>query len=153
MTTAPTHATTRRRAIAGTIGLGASLLWRPARATAPELAAAVRTFTGGAPTRPGRVTLDIEPLVENGNTVPITVSVASPMTADNHVQAIAVFTERNPQPEVAQFTLTPRSGRARVSTHIRLATSQQVVAVARLRDGSYWSHAVDVIVTLAACVE
>lgn len=153
MTAAPIHATTRRRAIAGTIGLCASLSWRSARATAPELAAAVRTFTGGAPVRAGRVTLDIEPLVENGNAVPITVSAASPMTVDDHVQAIAVFTERNPQPEVAQFNLTPRSGRARVSTHMRLATSQQVVAVARMRDGSYWSHTINVIVTLAACVE
>jgi sulfur-oxidizing protein SoxY len=150
---APMRVTTRRQAIAGAIGFGASLAWRPARATTPQLAAALRTFTDGAPTRAGRVTLDIEPLVENGNAVPITISVASPMTADDHVQAIAVFTERNPQPEVAQFIFTPRSGRARVSTHIRLADSQQVVAVARLNDGSCWSHAVDVIVTLAACVE
>jgi sulfur-oxidizing protein SoxY len=153
MTATPMYAATRRQAIAGAIGLGASLVWRPSRATAPELAAAVRAFTGGAPTHAGRVNLDIEPLVENGNAVPITITVSSPMTADDHVQAIALFAERNPQPEVVQFDLTPRSGRARVSTHIRLATSQQLVAVARLRDGTYWTHAVDVIVTLAACVE
>lgn len=153
MTATPVHVWTRRQAIAGAIGLGASLVWRQARAMTPELAAAVRNFTGGTPARAGRVSLEIEPLVENGNTVPITITVASPMTADDHVLAIAVFAGRNPQPEVAQFDLTPRSGRARVSAHIRLATSQQVVAVARLRDGTYWSHAVDVIVTLAACAE
>ena len=103
--------------------------------------------------RDGKVVLNIAPLVENGNAVPVTVTVTSPMSAIDHVVSIALFNERNPQPDVAQFTLGPRAGRARVSTRMRLATSQQVVALARLNDGTFWAHRVDVIVTLAACIE
>jgi len=118
-----------------------------------DLEAAVRGFAGSATVRQGRIRLDIAPLVDNGNTVPVSVLVDSPMTEQDHVQAIAVFNERNPQRDVAGFVLTPRSGRARVDTRIRLATSQKLVAVARFSDGSVWSHTVDVVVTLAACIE
>jgi sulfur-oxidizing protein SoxY len=145
--------TTRRRVLAAGIGLGAAVVLRPAAATPEEMDAAVRAFTGGAPVREGKVRLDVAPLVENGNTVPISIEVDSPMTAADHVQAIAVFNEQNPQPQVAVFSFGPRAGRAAVSTRIRLATSQKLVAVARLSDGSHWSRGVDVIVTLAACVE
>ena len=124
-----------------------------ARATTEAQAAAMHSFTQGQTPREGRVILDIAPLVENGNTVPITVSVISPMTEAAHVQSIAVFNERNPQPEVVMFHLGPRAGRADVATRIRLATSQRVVAIARMNDGRCWMHAVDVIVTLAACIE
>jgi sulfur-oxidizing protein SoxY len=117
------------------------------------LAAAVAGFTNGAAVQAGRVQLDIATLVDNGNTVPITVSVQSPMTAADHVTAIAVFNERNPQRDVGRFRLTPLSGKAEVSTRIRLATTQKLVAVARMSDGSYWSHMVEVVVTLAACIE
>ena len=126
---------------------------RPAVAAAAELEAAVRDFTGGAAPRDGRVRLDVAPLVENGNTVPLTVSADSPMTAADHVSAIAVFNTRNPQRDVAIFHFTPRSGRATVSTRIRLATSQTLVAVARMSDGSYWTAQSYVIVTLAGCIE
>jgi sulfur-oxidizing protein SoxY len=115
--------------------------------------AAVRDFTGGAAPRDGRVRLDVAPLVENGNTVPLTVSAESPMTAADHVSAIAVFNTRNPQRDVAIFHFTPRSGSATVSTRIRLATSQTLVAVARMSDGSYWTTQTSVIVTLAGCIE
>ncbi|MCW5634821.1 MAG: thiosulfate oxidation carrier protein SoxY, partial [Rubrivivax sp.] len=108
---------------------------------------------GGVAPRTGRVQLEIAALVENGNTVPVTVNVPSPMTEAEHVRRIALFTERNPDPGVAIFHFSPRSGRARVATRMRLATSQQVVAVAQLSDGSHWQAAVDVVVTLAACVE
>jgi sulfur-oxidizing protein SoxY len=144
---------TRRQTMAAGIGVAFSATWRPARALSEELAGALRGFTGGAPAKQGRVHLDIAPLVENGNTVPITVSVQSPMTAADHVQAIAVFNEKNPQREVVSCKLTPASGKAVVSTRIRLATTQQLVAVAKMSDGSYWTHTVDVIVTLAACIE
>lgn len=137
---------------AGTAGL-LSLLAQPARALAPELQAAVRGWAGTTLPREGRVLLDIAPLVENGNAVPIRVTVDSPMSATSFVQEIAVFNERNPQRDVALFTLSAASGRAQVATRIRLATSQQLVALARLNDGSIWSHTVDVIVTLAACIE
>lgn len=139
----------RRRALAA----GAGLLTALPTAASDELDAALRAFAGGAPVRAGKVRLDVAPLVENGNAVPITVSVDSPMTPDAYVRTIAVFAERNPRPEVATFHLGRHAGRATVATRIRLATSQKLVAVARLGDDSCWSHAVEVIVTLAACVE
>ena len=145
--------TTRRQLLIRSVGAAGALWLRPAGAAADDLAAAIAAFAGGAPVRAGRVRLDIAPLVENGNVVPIGVSVDSPMTESDHVSAVAVFNERNPQRDVAVFHLGPRAGRATVATRIRLATSQQLVAVAKLSDGSCWSHSVDVIVTLAACVE
>jgi sulfur-oxidizing protein SoxY len=105
-----------------------------------------------APT-PGRVRFGVPPLVENGNSVPVTVTVDSPMTAAEHVRRIAIFNERNPQPNVIVAHLGPRAGRAILSTRMRLATSQRVVAVAELSDGTFWSDSVEVVVTLAACVE
>jgi len=145
--------TTRRRLLTTTTGLAVALCLRPARATPEELAAAISAFAAGGAVRAGRVKLEVAPLVENGNVVPITVSVESPMNEGDHVKAIAVFNERNPQRDVAVFRLGPRAGRATVSTRIRLATSQQLVAVAQMNDGSCWTQKVDVIVTLAACVE
>jgi len=126
---------------------------RPAEATPAMLAAAIRDVVGAAVVHTGKVKLDIPPLVENGNTVPMTVSVASPMTAEDHVKSIHVFNEKNPQPNIGNFVLGPRAGRAQVSTRIRLADSQKITAIAHLADGSFWSVSVDVVVTLAACTE
>jgi sulfur-oxidizing protein SoxY len=125
----------------------------PAQATPAMLAAAIRDVVGTATVRPGKVRIDVPPLVENGNTVPVTVAMTSPMTADDHVVSIHIFNEKNPQPNVGNFHLGPRSGRAQVSTRIRLADTQQIVAIARLSDGSFWSGSADVVVTLAACTE
>ncbi len=143
----------RRDLLAAGAGLTMLALVRPASATPAEMTAAINTFTGGAKPQAGKVKFDIAQLIDNGNAVPVTIAVDSPMSADDHVRAIAIFTERNPQTEVAVFTLGPRAGKAEISTRIRLATSQRLTAVARLSDGSYWSHGVDVIVALAACVE
>lgn len=141
----------RREAMALAAG---TVLVRPAIAQTPaELAAAIAAWTGGAPVQAGRVKLDIAKLVDNGNTVPMTVTVDSAMTAADHVAAIAVFNERNPQRDVARFTLGPRAGKAHVATRIRLATSQKLTAVAKMGDGSFWSDSVDVVVVLAACIE
>ena len=126
---------------------------RPAEATPAMLNSAIRNVVGEAPLRTGRVKLDIPPLVENGNTVPMTVSVTSPMSEDDHVRSIHVFNEKNPQPNIGNFYLGPAAGRAQVSTRIRLADSQKVVAIAQMSDGSFWSASVDVVVTLAACTE
>jgi len=115
--------------------------------------AAIRAFAEGGDIRPGRVTIDIPALVENGNAVPTTITVDSPMTAADHVRSIALFNERNPLPDIAVFHLGPRSGRARVSTRIRLGDSQTIMAVARLSDGSLWSATAELIVTLPACIE
>lgn len=144
----------RRRLMHAGAALAATVLLRPAQAqTAAALDAAIAAYTGGAALQPGKVRLDISPLVENGNVVPVTLSVDSPMTAGDHVRRIALFNERNPERDVARFTLGPLAGRASVSTRIRLATSQQLVALAQLNDGSWWEQRVDVVVTLAACIE
>ncbi|MCA3000655.1 MAG: SoxY-related AACIE arm protein [Rhodocyclaceae bacterium] len=133
----------------------ATILLRPIAALADNdpLVGLTRAYAGNGQIREGRVTLDIAPLVDNGNSVPITVSVQSPMTATDRVVGIAVFNEKNPQHEVAEFTLGPRAGRAKVATRIRLATTQKLVAVAKMTDGSCWTHTVEVVVTLAACLE
>lgn len=127
----------------------------PAAWSTPEsMAAAVRAFAGGAPVAPNqKVRLDISPLVENGNAVPVSVSVDHPVEGPDAVVAIALFNERNPQHDVGVFTLSPATGRAFVATRIRLATSQKLVALAKLADGRCWSHTVSVEVTLAACIE
>ena len=145
---------TRRHALRTAVGLVVLVASRPASGQpAPDLKAALREFTGGVATTRGRVRLDIALLVENGNAAPVTVDVQSPMTATDHVRRIAVFNEKNPQRDVAVFTLGPRTGKANVSTRMRLATSQRVVAVAEMSDGSYWQADTDVIVTIAACIE
>jgi sulfur-oxidizing protein SoxY len=115
--------------------------------------AAIRNVVGEATLHKGKVKLDLPPLVESGNLVAITVSVESPMTATDHVKAIHVFNERNPQPNVVGVRLGPRAGRASLTTRIRLADSQTVTAIAELSDGSFWSDGVQVIVTLPACAE
>jgi sulfur-oxidizing protein SoxY len=135
---------------AGTIPI---VTLRPLNATPAMFNAAIRNVVGEAPIRQGKVKLDIPPLVENGNTVPMTVSVASPMTANEYVKSIHVFNEKNPQPNIGNFYLGPSSGRAQVSTRIRLADTQKVVAIARLSDDTFWSVSADIIVTLAACTE
>jgi sulfur-oxidizing protein SoxY len=144
--------TRRRRLLAAVAGAPLLIAVRPALA-AETLASAIAAYTGGALVRPGKVSIEIARLVENGNTVPVTIDVASPMSADDRVESIALFNERNPERDVARFRFGARAGRASVSTHIRLATSQKLAAVARMNDGSFWSATVDVVVTLAACIE
>jgi sulfur-oxidizing protein SoxY len=125
----------------------------PASATPDAMAAAIRKLVGAATVTEGRVTLDLPPLIENGNTVPLVVSVESPMTAADHVKAIHVFNEKNPQPNVFSARLSVRSGKAAVGTRIKLGDSQKIVAIAETSDGRFWSASADVIVTLAACLE
>jgi sulfur-oxidizing protein SoxY len=138
---------------AAAIGVAIAVTLRPASATPAAMAAAIRDVVKGAPVKSGRVKLDIPPLVENGNTVPLTVSVTSPMTAQDHVVSIHVFNEKNPQPNVGNFYLGPRAGRAQIATRMRLADTQTITAIAKLSDGSFWSTTADVVVTLAACTE
>ena len=139
--------------VAAGLGLGSVIAVEPARATPAAMDAALRKVVGSARVNTGRVTLELPPLSENGNAVPLAVRVESPMTAADHVRAIHVFTEKNPQPNVATFHLGPRAGRAKVATRVRLADSQNVVAICELSDGSFWSDSAGIIVTLAACLE
>jgi sulfur-oxidizing protein SoxY len=144
---------TRRGFLATAGGACLALTVRPAEATPESMADAIRKVCGEAEIKPGKIKLDLPPLVENGNTVAMNVSVDSPMTPKDYVKAIHVFTEKNPQPYVISIQLGPRAGRASISTRIRLADSQQVTAICQLSDGTFWSHSVDVIITLGACLE
>ena len=118
-----------------------------------QMEAAIRKVIGNAKVQKGKVTLDLPPLVENGNSVPMSVTVASPMTTENRVKAIHVFNEKNPQANVISVQFGPRAGKADISTRIRLADTQKLTAIAELSDGTYWSDTQEVVVTLAACLE
>jgi sulfur-oxidizing protein SoxY len=148
-----TSQASRRSFLAAASGAGFALLVRPAQSTPDSMAAAIRKVVGEAPVTPGKIKLELPPLVENGNTVAMSVSVDSPMTPKDHVKAIHVFTEKNPQPNVIDIRLGPRAGKANVATRVRLADSQNVVAICEMSDGSFWSDSVDVIITLGACLE
>ncbi len=137
--------------VAGGVGLAA--LTGRAWATSDSMQSAMRQVSGEAAVRRGKVKLNMPPLVENGNSVELSVTVDSPMTSTDYVRAIHVFAEKNPLPNVISVYLGPRAGRARITTRTRLADSQKVYAIAELSDGSYWSDTADVIVTLAACLE
>src|SRR6185503_16087055 len=140
---------TRREVLktSGAVALGAAL---PGQADAlGQMETAIRRVVGGAEIRKSKVTLDLPPLVENGNTVPMKVTVDSRMTKTDYVKAIHVFNEKNPQPNVISAQLGPRCGKAVVSARIRLADTQKLTAIAEMSDGSYWSDTQEVIVTLA----
>ena len=124
-----------------------------AYATPEALQAAIKEVVGGKTMREGKVAIDIPSLVENGNTVPLTVTVESPMTADDRIKAIHVFNEKNPQPHVYNATLGPAAAKARIETRIKLGDSQKIVAIAETSKGEFWTASADVIVTLAACLE
>ena len=114
-------------------------------AAAAPAAAAVAAFTGGRPAGEGGIVLGLPDTAEDGYVVPLAVS------ADGPVRRIAVIAGDNPQPLVAVFHFTPRSGRAEVATRIRLARSQPVVAVAELADGSFRQVARQVTVVVGGC--
>jgi len=144
--------TTRRTFLAGAAAI-TLLPLASAYATPEALQAAIKEVVGNARLNEGRVTIDLPPLVENGNTVPLTISVESPMTDADHIKAIHVFNEKNPQPHVFNAWLGPRAGKASVSTRIKLGDTQKIVAIAETGGGEFWTASADVIVTIAACIE
>jgi len=101
----------------------------------------------------GRVLLDVPRLAESGNSVPLKVTVESPMTPADHVTAIHLLSEQNPVAMIATFRLSRRAGRAQVETNIRLATTQNVHAISEMSDGSLWGASSEVVVLLAACLD
>lgn len=139
----------RRRVLIGASGILLAGVTR-ARAVPDEVAALIRELVGEGSLAKGRLKLDLPQLVENGNAVSMTVEMED--TSDR-VVSLSVFAERNPLPHVITASFGPRSGRPWLQTHIRLATSQTVIAVAKCADGRCWSDSVDLIVTLAACIE
>jgi sulfur-oxidizing protein SoxY len=143
-------------ALAGSLSLPV-LSAPPARAqiaaNPAQFALAIRKAIGDAKVNEGKVKLEIPPLSENGNSVTMTITVDSPMTPAEHVKAIHVFAEKNPQPNVISVKLGPRAGRPTIQTRIRLADSQDILAIAELSDGTFWKDTAGVIITLGACLE
>jgi sulfur-oxidizing protein SoxY len=142
---------TRRAVVIG--GIAATIATERVRATPEQMRAAIRNVVGEVPLRKGRVQLDVPPVVENGNMVSLVVAVDSAMTESDYVKTIHVFNEKNPQPYVIAVHLSPRAGKAKIATRIRLADSQTLTAIAEMSDGTFWLASADVVVTLAACVE
>ena len=114
--------------------------------------AAHQALFGDRAVSEGRVILKVPPISENGYSVPLSVEVDSPMTENDHVVRIAIFSEENPLPDVARFELGPRVGKARIDTRIRLGNTQKIPAVAEMNDGALYGTSAFSIVTLAACV-
>jgi sulfur-oxidizing protein SoxY len=141
----------RREALRAFAAGACALIVRPALATPEEMAAAMRDTFGSRPITPGKVTLELPKLAENGAVVPVTVIVDSPMTEQDYVRSIHLFAEKNPLPRIVEIRLGPHNGRARVASRIRIADSQQITAVAMLSDDTLWSAAVHVEVTVAGC--
>jgi sulfur-oxidizing protein SoxY len=138
--------------ITGAAGLTTLVAPRPASA-AEDFTTILNGITKGAPVRKGRVKLTLPELAENGNVVSTQIEVESPMTAQDHVKAVHVLAEKNPQVLLVRFHLGPRAGRVKLATNVRLADTQRVTCLAEMSDGSFWSGETQVIVTLAACVD
>ena len=157
--TATATASPSRRAVvvAAAAGVVALPLAKPisALADAPDaqLTNAIRDVTKGAAVREAGVKLVMPELAENGNAVALAVTVESPMTAAEHVRRIHILSEKNPVATIARFDLGPRAGRAEVKTNVRVATSQRIIALAEMSDGSFRSGAADVVVTITACLD
>jgi sulfur-oxidizing protein SoxY len=145
--------TMKRRTFVLSAGAASGLTSLNALATVADATQAVDKILGNKKAATGRVTLVIPPLVENGNLVTMKVSVDSPMTPADYVQAIHIVAEGNPLPNVVSFYLSPRAGRAVITTRIRLGDSQRVRAIAQMSDGSFWQGHAETLVTLAACTE
>jgi sulfur-oxidizing protein SoxY len=151
-------ASARRRFLSMLAGLAATPLWPVGKARAQpqpanQLDPLIAKLTGGATVNRGRVTVSTPRLADNGHSVPLTVSVTSPMTASDHVRSITLLSERNPRPVMATYHLGPKAGRATVATRVRLNGSQRVLAIAQLSDGSFWSGSAEVEVTESACLD
>lgn len=139
--------------VLGLLGLSNWILPSLALAKKPEAMEAIANIVGSNPVRDGRVKLVIPPLVESGNLVVLKLAIESPMTPNDYVKAVHVIAEGNPLPNIFTAYFTPRSGRAELTTRVRLADSQRVWAVAQMSDGSFWQGYADTLVTLSACTE
>ncbi|HEX3442416.1 MAG TPA: thiosulfate oxidation carrier protein SoxY [Pseudolabrys sp.] len=138
------------------IGAGGAALtvlgWdEKALASAKEAADQIAKFTGGKTPDQGKISIELPEIAENGNTVPLAISVDAPMTADDYVSEVLVVSEGNPNPGVATFHFTPMSGKADASTRIRLAATQNIVVVAKTSKGAFYTGQKLVKVTIGGC--
>jgi len=139
--------------IAGSLALPAVLISRPAQAKFSVIDPMIWSITKGRQMERGRIKLELPPLADNGNSVAMKVSVSSAMTEADYVKAIHLISEKNPVRDIASFYIGPRAGRAEIVSRIRLAGSQEVLAIAELSDGSFWYDIADIVVTLSACMD
>jgi sulfur-oxidizing protein SoxY len=144
----------RRQALA--LGAGAMTVAVFGASNSPALAKndaedAIKKFTGGKTPVQGKIKLDLPEIAENGNTVPMTVTVESPMTEQSHVTDVLIVADENPRSGVVTFHFSPASGVAEANTRIRLAATQDVVAVAKMNDGSFFMTRKQVKVTIGGC--
>ena len=137
--------------VGGLAVVGMTLVPRAVLADAESMAAAIKERIGDRATKEGRISLELPQIAENGNTVPIAVEVDSPMTEQDFVKSVHIFADKNPRPAVASFHFTPRSGKARVATRMRMIKTQNVVAVAEMSDGSVYMASAEVKVTIGGC--
>ena len=159
--TKPDSGKSRRRVLKGIVGGVLLPLASPALSQLPTaarpplevLVPVLKEITRGAVVRESKVKLDIPHLAENGHLVPLSVTVDSPMTAADHVSVLYLLSEKNPRPVIAKIGMSPGTGRAALTTRIRLSGAQHVVALAQMSDGSFWAAAADVIVTETACLD
>jgi sulfur-oxidizing protein SoxY len=142
----------RREALALAAGAaGAVALGAPQALAKNDADEAIKKFTGGKSPVEGKVKLDLPEIAENGNTVPMTIMVDSPMTEASHVTDVLVVANENPRSGVVTFHFSPASGVAEANTRIRLAATQDVIAVARMNDGSFYMASKQVKVTIGGC--
>ena len=137
--------------VGAAIGVVAGVRSGPASASAEDAMTKVMEFSGGSEPAMGTISLDAPEIAENGNTVPISVSVESPMTDDDYVESVAIFADGNPSPEVITFNFTPISGEALATTRMRLAKTQNVIAVAKTSTGQVFMDKKEVKVTIGGC--
>jgi sulfur-oxidizing protein SoxY len=145
----------RRQALGFSVGAAAfaiaGLRGTAARATPEDTEKLIAEFSGGKAPQTGKIALTAPEIAENGNTVPVTVSVESAMSGDDLVDSIVIYADGNPNPGVATFRFTEMSGSAMATTRIRLAKTQNVVAVAKMKDGSTFMDKKEVKVTIGGC--
>jgi len=142
----------RRQALAlCTLAIGATMLGPMPALAKNDADEAIKKFTGGKTAVQGKIKLDLPEIAENGNTVPMTVTVESPMTEQSHVTEVLIVADANPRSGVATFHFTPASGVAEANTRIRLASTQDVIAVAKMNDGSFYTASKQVKVTIGGC--
>jgi sulfur-oxidizing protein SoxY len=146
---------TRRQALGFTAGAAALSFTgfgiSTAFANAEDTEKRIMEFTGNKKPESGKITLTAPEIAENGNTVPISISVESAMTGDDLVESVMILAEGNPNPAVATFHFTEMSGQASATTRMRLAKTQNVIAVAKMKDGSVYSDTRQVKVTIGGC--
>lgn len=137
----------------GTAGVWVVMRPGSAQSTPEAVEQAIRQRIGERQPQPGGMTLTLPKLAETGNSVSLTVAVHSPMTQEDYVQRIHIFVGGNPEPVAATYHLGVRAGKAEISTRIRLARTQTVLALAEMSDGTVRSAAASIVVTLGACID